>query len=97
MAVISAMLALRAAHTKDEKVTSILKEMENRIRSMALAHQKLYQSQDLSRIDLGEYIDDLAALLAESHGVTPDKVTLTLDTESIAVLIDSAIPCGLVL
>ncbi|MCP4599331.1 MAG: PAS domain S-box protein, partial [Proteobacteria bacterium] len=97
MGVIKAMLALQAARTKDEKVKSILKEMENRIRSMSLAHQKLYQSQDLSRIDLGEYIADLVPLLAESHGVLPDKIALTLDTESVPVLIDSAIPCGLVL
>jgi two-component sensor histidine kinase len=97
MNVISAMLALQSSNIQDERMLSLFKDTEHRIRSMALVHQKLYQSQDLSRIDLGEYIDDLVALLAASHGVRPDKIALTLDAESIPVLIDSAIPCGLIL
>ena len=97
MQVISSILALQAARIQDEQMLSIFRETENRIRSMALVHQKLYQSQNLSRIDLQEYVTDLVALLMQSHEASPDKIALVLDTESVSVLIDTAIPCGLVL
>ncbi len=97
MHVICSMLALRAAHVKDEYALSVLKEIEDRIQSMALVHQKLYQSQNLSSIDLKEYIGDLVALLMESYKSQTDRVSLVLDLENVPVLIDIAIPCGLIL
>jgi PAS domain S-box-containing protein len=97
MQVISSMLALQALHVQDERVLSIFRDVENRIQSMALVHQKLYQSQNLSRIDLQEYIIDLVGLLMQSYKVPQDKIALAVDIESALVLIDTAIPCGLVL
>ena len=64
---------------------------------MALVHQKLYQSQNLSDISLKEYIGDLADLLFNSIFDPSKKVELELDLEDIHVRIDIAIPCGLVL
>jgi PAS domain S-box-containing protein len=97
MQVISSMLALRLMHIQDEGVLSIFRDVENRIQSMALVHQKLYQSQDLSRIDLKEYIADLVELLTQSYQVPLDKITTRVDVERALVLIDTAIPCGLIL
>ena len=97
MQVIHSMLALRSLHVQDEQLRTIVKDVQDKIQAMALAHQKLYDSRDLSRIDLKEYIDDLAAYLLQSYQVLPDRISLDLDTDSVSVLIDTAVPCGLVL
>jgi PAS domain S-box-containing protein len=96
MQVIMAMLELQQLYANDDRVVQIMTDMRSRIQSMALVHQKLYQSGNLSSIDLGEYIRELAALLVDSYQVRP-SVRLSLDTQVIPVLIDVAIPCGLVL
>ena len=69
----------------------------NKIKAMSLVHQKLYQSQDLSHINLKEYIKDLVRLLMISYGIRSENITLKLELEDVFVLIDSAIPLGLVL
>jgi len=97
MNVISSMLDLQAARIQDDAMLRLLQEMDNRIQAMALVHQKLYQAQDLSSLDLSEYITDLAALVFNSYKLAPNHVELVLDLESVPVLIDTAIPCGLVL
>lgn len=97
MQVISSMLALQSSHAQDEQVLKIMRDTENRINSMSLVHQKLYQSKDLSSINLKEYISELANLLLESYRVSPHRISLVLDIDNISTLIDTAIPCGLVL
>jgi len=69
----------------------------NKIKAMSLVHQKLYQSKDLSRINLKEYIKDIVDLLMISYGVQAETLTLKMDLDNVFVLIDSAIPLGLVL
>lgn len=97
MQVIGSLLSLQATQAKSASVSTVFKEMETRIRAMALVHQKLYQSQNLSSIDLKEYISDLAMLLARSYRLDMGRVSLTLELEPVPVLIDTAIPCGLIL
>jgi two-component sensor histidine kinase len=97
MYVISAMLNLQSSYLEDERASRMFQEMDNKIQSMALVHEKLYQSQNLSSIDLKEYIRDLTRLLMRSYDVVPDKISLNLDLESVLVLIDTAVPCGLIL
>jgi PAS domain S-box-containing protein len=96
MQVIDSMLQLQAAYTDDDHLQVVFEEMRNRIRSMALVHERLYQSQSLSRIDLGRYIVDLAALAIGSYQVRPNRIAIDLDVEEVWVSIDSAIPCGLI-
>jgi PAS domain S-box-containing protein len=97
MQVVYALLGLKSNTVEDEKTKTILEDMGNRIQTIALVHQKLYQSNNLSRIDLKDYITDLANLLMDSF-YSPDKnIRLSLYLESISVLIDTAIPCGLVI
>ena len=72
-------------------------EIVNRIRSMSLVHQKLYQANDLSHINLSEYIKDLVTLLMISYEIQSETISLKLELEDVFVLIDSAIPLGLVL
>lgn len=96
MQVISAFIEMRAAFTENEELQQTLREMEDRIRVMALVHQKLYQSQNLSEIDLREYLTDLAGLISKSYFSLADKVAVHVHSESIMVTIDIAVPCGLV-
>jgi two-component sensor histidine kinase len=97
MQVIISMFSLKSKYTKNEEVLQTFREMENRIQSMSLVHHKLYQSKNLSRIDLRDYIMELANLLLSSFGIPPNKVSFNFELENIPVLIDIAIPCGLIL
>lgn len=97
MQIISSMITLQNAYTNDKDTEVILKELQSKIQTMAMVHQKLYQSHNLTKIDLGDYITDLVDLLMESFSVSPDAVAPRLEMESVPVLIDTAIPLGLVL
>jgi len=97
MQVITSMLSLRARSANNPLVHKIFQEIQTRILSMAMVHEKLYQSQNLSSISLDSYIADLAKLLLATYRVKPNKITLSLNLEPISTLIDTAIPCGLVL
>ena len=97
MQVISSLLGLKAASIEDERLSKILDEMNVRIQTISLVHQKLYQSQNLSRVDLKEYITDLVDLIERSYLAEPDRISVITELESIEVLIDTAIPCGLII
>jgi two-component sensor histidine kinase len=76
----------------------LLLELKSKIQGMALVHQKLYQSNSLSSIDLGEYLGELAHLVLRTYRVPVTRVGLTLGLGAgVNVLIDTAIPCGLVM
>ena len=95
--VVSSLLSLEAGRTKDEKLVQSLKESQARIRSMALIHEKLYQSRDLSRVDFEGYVRNLAVYLIRTYGTGHGAVELQLDVADIRLGIDRAIPCGLIL
>ncbi|MCX9026399.1 MAG: PAS domain S-box protein [Candidatus Methanoperedens sp.] len=97
MQVISGLLMLQEESSDDEKIIEILKDCQNRISSMALIHEKLYRSKNLSKINFKEYIDDLITGIFDSHMVTRSKIALNLDVENISFGIDLAIPCGLII
>lgn len=98
MQVIRSMLFLQAAKSPaNGELQKMVKDMENRILAMSLVHEKLYQSGDLSRIDMRDYIDGLAHLILESYSLSEEKIRLKLDVQPINMLLDTAIPCGLIL
>ncbi len=106
MQVISSMLRMQSRSIENKSLSGIsnieivhesFNEIINKIKAMSLVHQKLYQSQDLSRINLNEYITDLVKLLMISFGIHSEKISLKLDLEDVFVLIDSAVPLGLIL
>jgi two-component sensor histidine kinase len=97
MQVIIGLLNLQSERIKDEKVLEMFKDTGSRIKSMALVHQKLYQAKNLSRIDLKDYIEDLAGMIMKSQSKKPGAVALKMDMESVFVSIDSAVPCGLIM
>ena len=93
--VTSSLLRLQSGYIQDKQAKVMFAESQNRIRSMALVHEKLYQSSDLSRIDFSEYIQSLAALLFRSYAIDPERIQLRIDGDPIALSIDAAVPCGL--
>lgn len=96
MQVISSLLSLQQSYQEDPRLAAALEETVNRIQAMAMVHQKLYQSRNLSRLDLGEYISELAALLAQSYSLKAGMVDMIIDVDECPVLIDVAVPCGLI-
>jgi two-component sensor histidine kinase len=95
MLIIISMLELQSNDIEDRRLKTIFLEMEHRIRSMALVHEKLYQSQNLAQLDGGSYLKDVAESLLSSM-VLDGRITLQTHTEPVAVNIDYAIPLGLV-
>ncbi|MBD2521861.1 PAS domain S-box protein [Nostoc sp. FACHB-133] len=77
--VISSLLSLQSAYIKDKHDLVIFQQSQQRIASMALVHEKLYESQDLAKINFGEYIRDLVASLFTAYEVNEDAITLVLN------------------
>jgi len=96
MQVIISLLALQSRDIEDEETRKVFRDSENRIRSMALVHQKLYETKDMARINLGTYILDMVELLRHSY-IGVSQVTLSPDLDDVFVTIETAIPCGLVI
>lgn len=93
--VISSLVGLQAGGSRDETVRGVLRDVTDRVRSMALVHEKLYQSADLAHIDFAEYTRSLLSYLWRAYGA--DTVRLTLDLEPVTLSVDKAVPCGLIL
>lgn len=95
--VISSLLNLQSEHIKDKTDQEIFRESQTRARSMALIHERLYQSTDLRRIDFAEYIQTLISDLYRTYGGNPEVIKLKMDLEPIMVDINTAVPCGLII
>jgi two-component sensor histidine kinase len=74
----------------------MLQESRDRIRTMALIHEKLYKSADLSHIDFSEYLRNLVSMLVDSYAVGPGRVELDLDIRDTFLSLNAGIPCGLI-
>ncbi|HWW73823.1 MAG TPA: histidine kinase dimerization/phosphoacceptor domain -containing protein, partial [Pyrinomonadaceae bacterium] len=94
--IISSLLNLQSTHIRDPRALEVFKEGQGRVRSMALIHEKLYQSDDLARVDFSEYISNLAAYLFRSYAMNAGGVRLGVEAEGVMLGVDTAIPCGLI-
>ena len=94
--VISSLVDLQAA-TLDPAMRGPLQELRNRVRSMVLVHEKLYQSENLARVDFAAYAQSLLNYLWRAYGTPAATIQLKLDLEPMALPIESAVPCGLIL
>lgn len=95
--IVTSLLKLQSSYVKDEKVKLLFRESQNRVKSMALIHQKLYQTKDLSHVNFKEYISTVASHLQHSYGVLDDKVKIEIEVQDIHMSIDNAIPAGLII
>ncbi len=94
--IISSLLNLQSSALGDDASVLVYQESQNRIKSMALIHEKLYQSKDLSRIDFADYIQSLSMYLFQTYVKDQDKIRIDLQVERVPLCIDAAIPCGLI-
>lgn len=93
--IISSLLRMQSRRPLDEATLILFQESQNRVQSMALIHEQLYQSPDLSQIDFGEYIRSLTDNLFRCYGVS--RVALNIKTNGLKLTLDTAIPCGLII
>jgi two-component sensor histidine kinase len=95
--VISSLLFLQSTYTSDPKTLAILNESQSRVKAIALIHEKLYRSPELTKIDFAEYIRDLVADLFRTYSVSQEATAVRMKIENISLEIDTAIPCGLII
>jgi len=96
MQIIYSLLSLQSRYIQDKNILNMIKESHDRIKSMALIHERLYQSKDLARINFGDYIRKLTLSLLYSYGIGPDDIKLKINVDSVFLGINTAIPCGLI-
>ncbi|CEA12723.1 putative membrane protein [Methanobacterium formicicum] len=98
MQIISSLLNLQSQHLKaDEQfAVSILKESQNRVKSMAMIHENLYQSKDFTHIKFEDYITRLVYELFYSYSGDADKIRLVVDVDDVNLNMETAVPCGLI-
>ena len=97
MQVVSSLISLQARFIKDEQILRILKDNQNRLKTMALIHEKLYQSKDLSKINFGEYLKSLTTALFRTYRAETRKIYLKMEVSDIFFEVEQAIPCGLII
>jgi two-component sensor histidine kinase len=97
MQVITSLLRIQAANIKEKQYADMFKESQDRIRSMALVHEKLYQSKDFANVDFKWYIRTLVNGLFRSYGIDTNKIALKLEVKEVSLAIDTAVPCGLLI
>ena len=95
--VISSLLNLQSASIKDPVVNQLFRECQVRITSIALLHETLHRSNDLSQIKMGDYIRTLTGHLFRSYGVDPGRITLELNVDDVEFDIDTGLTCGLII
>lgn len=94
--VIHSLLDLQALKSKDRELVGMLRDSQNRIRSMSLIHQTLYQSQNFAKVDFQRFLDELLPRLTEAYGSSASQVRIRVEAHEVSLPINEAIPCGLI-
>ncbi|MGB9937575.1 MAG: histidine kinase dimerization/phosphoacceptor domain -containing protein [Methanobacterium sp.] len=94
--IISSLIRLQSNCLNDVDTVEAFKEIQNRIKSIALIHEKLYQSENLSKINFAEYIPQLALELSKSYEISR-VIDLEVNVEDVMLDINKALPCGLII
>ncbi|MGF7118779.1 histidine kinase N-terminal 7TM domain-containing protein [Methanobacterium oryzae] len=97
MQIISSLLNLQSRYVSEEGTLNVLKESQSRIKAMGMVHEKLYQSDNLARINFADYIKSLINELYSSNYINSELIKLNIDTEDLYLDINTAIPCGLII
>jgi PAS domain S-box-containing protein len=95
--IIHSMLNLQMSHVTDEQAAALFKESQSRVFSMALIHEKLYQSPSLARIDLPDYVKKITANLFQSYGVSERTIMPKIEVEDVSLDLNTVIPCALII
>ncbi|WP_139828116.1 tetratricopeptide repeat-containing sensor histidine kinase [Marivirga sericea] len=95
--VISSLLSLQSRFIEDKDAKALVNEGQNRVKSMALIHQKLYQKDNLTGVEAADYIQNLTSTLCSTYGIDMQKVDVTYDVDHLNLDVDTMIPIGLIL
>ncbi|HEY3361466.1 MAG TPA: sensor histidine kinase [Methanosarcina sp.] len=96
MQVISTLLYLESGNFTDKNVIEAFRNSQHRVKSMALVHEKLYQSEDIVSVDFADYLKNLVDYLFQSYSLDSGKVSLKLDVEKVFLGMDTAVPLGII-
>jgi two-component sensor histidine kinase len=96
--IIISLLNLQSDYIKDEQTLKAVTDGQNRVRSMALVHEKFYQGENLTEIDFKEYSEKLCRYIYQSYGDGSDRIQIHITSDSpVAFDMDTAMPCGLLI
>ncbi len=95
--VISSILNLQSSYVKDQMTLDILRESQNRIKTMSFVHESLYRSDDFSYVNFSNYINSLSSNLVQTYIIKHANINLELDLGDVNLSLDQAIPCGLII
>lgn len=94
--IVSSILSLQGRYTDDPQIESAIREGKDRVTSMSLIHQNLYQKDNLKGVDVQDYFIKLFSSLFDSYNIQPEKIDLELDIAPINLDVDTIVPIGLV-
>src|SRR5574343_827944 len=97
MQVISSIMNLQSSYVTDKYALNLLKESQNRIKTMAYIHESLYQNKTFSSINFNEYITTLTSNILHSYTASISKIRLAMDLQKVIINLDSSIPAGLII
>lgn len=97
MQVISSILNLQSSYVKDAYALNLLKECQNRVKSMAFIHESLYQTKNFESVNFSEYVTTLTKNLIHTYSVNTQKIKLILTLDKLFLNLDTSIPCGLII
>lgn len=95
--VISSLLDFQAQHIQEPQALKSFQASQHRVKSIALIHEKLYQSESLDKVNLAEYINSLTSHLIHAYTLNPDNVDLQFQLDEVLCNLDVALPCGLII
>ncbi len=94
--IISSLLRMQARQVADEQIANLFQDAQNRVHSMALIHEQLYQAPNLSSIDFKDYAQNLVSNLVHSYGMN-QRIHCVVETNGAVLTVNTAIPCGLII
>jgi len=97
MQIISSILNLQSSYITDGKILNLLRESQNRIKTMAYIHESLYQNKTFSSVNFNDYLTQLISNVIHSYSVSPDKMKLIINCEKTILNLDTSIPLGLII
>ena len=97
MQIISSLLSIQTRYVDDEESINVLKESQNRVKSLAMIHEKLYKSKSFNKIYLLDYIESLVWDLFYSYAIEKGRINPIIDIDDIKLNIETSVPCGLII
>ncbi|MGD0282611.1 MAG: histidine kinase dimerization/phosphoacceptor domain -containing protein [Dissulfurispiraceae bacterium] len=97
MAVVSSLLSLEARKIKDATVKALFEESQQRVKAMALVHEKLYQTKDLSSINFEDYIRSIISEIISLYRIDTNAIFTVINIVDIELDLEAAVPCGLII